>query len=226
MDVLDVMKIGSKTWVIWASCIDEPRSLMQIMEKWGYKTGAGAMYRANLINEMIKNKVISLAKIQKGNCYTSNFDWLTKDMLREISAKSGTPVQKIILDILGKNFEEYLGFLNKKETREVLFRLDNIIKFYNNKPSMLRDYPHNLLILPVSVFINYSYPQEVREMLEEMTVVFAKQIYSRSIFDLIGYSRSLDEEKVRELAVPKFIGEIAEKAGKPFEDVFSKHLGR
>jgi len=206
--VLEVMKEGSKSWVIWFSCIDRPRSLKRIMEAWDYQAYAGALYREGVVNPMRSNKIIEIDHIGKENTFKSNFKWFTKGVWNKI-AKGIIPAQNDAIRIIADNFEDFQEFL-RKHGKEFL-KLESVKIFYRNRSKLVRRHPIDIFLGVMFVFYYYdtiyTLPKKQRVLVEAKLEHVQRALGVK--FDQFRYAKSIDSEIVSKMKkknqIPKFI---------------------
>ena len=207
------MKHGNRSWVIFASCIDQPRTIQQMMEIWGYSVGAGALYRPEMINNMLKHNIIRVVKQKKKeNYYKSGFSWITKSLFKEWI--KDTNIQKEMKEGILTNFEEYINFLDDEKIRKLFFDIKKLKVFFG-KHDFLRKYYLNLFLLPFSAFTYFGMPKEFREVLDKGVSLMVRTITKTSL-DVVEYNKMFTEEQINRIPLPKFFKQAKNDLTKMF----------
>ena len=82
-----------KFWMIWFGCLDQPRTIQQMMKKWDYSIPSGGLYRKKLINAMLEQnfiKVVQIGKNHGGNYYQS----IRKDGMEKLFDKFKKQIER------------------------------------------------------------------------------------------------------------------------------------
>ncbi|MBI5224603.1 hypothetical protein HY989_01920 [Candidatus Micrarchaeota archaeon] len=195
---------GGKEWIIWASCIDEPRNLKQIMEKWEYKTEAGALYRSDLVNSLIKSRAIRVVRVEnKANFYEAETKMINKGFLNKV-LDEGDPTQgEHYSESIFSNQKEYLEFINKDYVRKTIYSLDRLKAFYNSDPWLLKSFPEYLFYLPFITCTYFKSPKITREVVK----FIAQEMYKSSPTKIYDYLATFDKQQEQELLAifPSFL---------------------
>ena len=115
--------------LIWLSCLEKPRSILQINQQWGINSSV--LYKGNLANNLISKKLLVVDRVESKNVYyKSIFDGF-KDELRK---KPLSSIDKIFLkdwNIFKVELESHLMrdvFYNIEALQALLFNNTDIAK--------------------------------------------------------------------------------------------------
>ena len=125
--------------LIWLSCLEKPRSILQINKIWGIKSSV--LYKGNLANNLISKKMLVVDHIESKNVYyKSIFDGF-KD---EMSKMPLTIVDKTFL----KDWKTFKGFLENDFMREKYYEIDALksLLFNDSEIAKSRGY-HSILAM-------------------------------------------------------------------------------
>jgi len=214
MELKDIMKFGNKTWIIWVSCLERPRSMKEIMDEWDYKTGAGALYRSEITTNMLQSNIIRLVKVDKENFYSSDFSWITKDFWKYFvklsEPKVKIAIEKEILKQITEHFEEYMTFLNEESVRKALFKIKDLKQYYIN-PNFLKQRPSDIFQIPISVYQFFSQPKKIQEKYIEAMNKMYSMIFGTQPFNVGNYLKTLNEEEISRIKFPEFMKRMVQK---------------
>lgn len=106
--------MGAKESLIWISCIDKSRSILEINRVWSISSAT--LYTKNVASDMIRKNLLKVDNIESKNIfYKSKFeDWLYF-----------TPDDDVKKS-LKKDQNVYTNFLNKEYIRKNLFDIDAV----------------------------------------------------------------------------------------------------
>lgn len=149
-----------KFWVIWASCLDKPRTIKEIQRIWGYK--GNALYqkgmRKSISKEMIDGGFLEIKGEVKergvtGKLVYGKLDWVPKfllDFFIDLKMKYGNSMPSQLFEcIIDK--KKFIKFLD--ENRLTFFFPEKLKILFGNKESLKNNY-EMCIVAPMLVLFN------------------------------------------------------------------------
>lgn len=129
--------------LIWASCLDRPRTVGSLISEWGYSSPT-SFYRGNFIKELLKEKLIEKKqeRIEKTGkreiLYYSIFEGYDKIAKERIKGKA-----KLILN----DMDVWKKVLNDDYIRSTFFELEAIKELFNKNPRLGQIYGFTIPVI-------------------------------------------------------------------------------
>jgi len=212
-----ILKRGSKAWIIFVSCLDKPRSLQQVMKAWGYNAQAGALYRPDILKEMMDIGMIKIAGVRKHVFYYSLFDWLDREIIRVIEKEKDlgkNPFHDLTFPIFEPLKErskrkKLISFLDSEKVRQTFFKLERVKTLFRNSHEIARRYGANLIFYPLVGLMYYKlFDKKTRKQYEKLLIAIGYIQPLVSILNTLGYLKSIDEKELEDIEVIPEIKEI------------------
>lgn len=148
-----------KFWVIWASCLDKPRTVKEVQRAWGY--GGNSLYQkgqeVNIWKEMAdKGYLLRQGRVKKrgvsGVLLYSRLEWVPEYLKASLSEQKFRFNNAVPYDVFECfDPQELVAFLDKE--RSSFFLLGNLKTLFGTK-EWLRGYREMCLLAPLKAIVD------------------------------------------------------------------------